>query len=165
MGRCKADVSEKQRFWQKVRKSGNDECWEWTAARCRFGYGRFTVDGRDVAAHRYSWESYNGKIPDGLLVLHHCDNPGCVNPNHLFLGTQQDNVDDMMAKGRGFFPGPKDKTNIGRHLRKLSVEQVKQIKKLSAHGFSQSMLGRMFGVTSANISSIQRGITWKRVVV
>jgi hypothetical protein len=90
-----------QRFWARVRKS--DGCWEWTGAcfKCG-GYGQFTIEhGQQVRAHRHSWELHNGPIPKGLWVLHRCDNPKCVRPDHLFLGTCTDNARDMMAKGRG----------------------------------------------------------------
>lgn len=98
------------RFWRKVDKSG--ECWIWTGARAPppWDYGKFRLDGRAVDAHRVSWEFSYGPIPDGLWVLHRCDVPGCVRPEHLFLGTAQDNSRDMMRKGRGagqFVPGPR----------------------------------------------------------
>lgn len=87
------------RFWMRVDKSG--ECWTWTAARGDHGYGSFTDDdGRSVSAHRFSHQLHYGPIPKGLVVCHKCDNPPCVRPDHLFLGTQADNVRDMQAKGR-----------------------------------------------------------------
>lgn len=92
------------RFWPRVDTSGGpDACWEWTRGRDPHGYGRFATPNSDLA-HRASWELHNGPIPAGLNVLHHCDNPPCVNPRHLFLGTQKDNVDDMVAKGRARKP-------------------------------------------------------------
>lgn len=92
-----------EKFWPKVEKAEPDGCWEWKANRDRGGYGRMTVAGtpRKIdSAHRVAWQLTNGPIPDGLWVLHRCDNRGCVNPAHLFLGTRTDNVRDMMAKGR-----------------------------------------------------------------
>lgn len=92
------------RFWAQVdMRSGIWECWEWTGARLPRGYG-FAWDnavGANRLAHRLAWELTNGPIPDDLWVLHRCDNPPCVRPDHLFLGTAADNAHDMMAKGRG----------------------------------------------------------------
>lgn len=88
-----------ERFWQKVKKS--DSCWEWQGANVPKGYGIIGKDGRNQYAHRVSWELHTGVIPKGLLVCHHCDNPKCVRPDHLFVGTHQDNLRDMSRKGRG----------------------------------------------------------------
>lgn len=88
-----------QRFWKKVDKT--DTCWEWIGAIAGRRYGCFWDGRRLVYAHRVAYEIAYGPIPDGLDVLHHCDNPRCVRHDHLFLGTHQDNMDDMMIKGRG----------------------------------------------------------------
>lgn len=96
MRMSEADIA---RFWSKVRKS--DECWIWIAGRYfPAGYGQFFLDGRDMRAHRTSWTIVHGPIPDGLWVLHKCDNPPCVRPDHLFLGTRSDNMRDCVSKGR-----------------------------------------------------------------
>ena len=89
-----------QRFWQRVNKEAEDGHWVWTGAKRGFGYGQLFVNGKNQSAHRLSWELHNGPIPEGLWVLHKCDYPPCVNPEHLFLGTPQDNALDKCKKGR-----------------------------------------------------------------
>jgi hypothetical protein len=86
------------RFWSRVDKT--DGCWLWTGWTSRFGYGRIKRDNRECLTHRVSWELTNGPIPDGMCVLHRCDVPACVRPDHLFLGTKTDNAADRTAKGR-----------------------------------------------------------------
>ncbi len=96
-------MAAEMRFWRHVTKGPS--CWEWHGAGSRgvHPYGTFGVQGATVRAHRFSWELHAGKIPEGIYVLHRCDNPRCIRPDHLFLGTQADNVADMIAKGRASF--------------------------------------------------------------
>ncbi len=86
------------RFWSKVNKT--DNCWNWLACKTKDGYGRIFIKDKVLLAHRVSWAIHDGQIPKGLQVLHRCDNPSCVNPAHLFLGTVSDNMRDSVAKGR-----------------------------------------------------------------
>ena len=93
---------------------GPDDCWEWLAYKNEGGYGYFRSNKKHTRAHRYAYEHYKNNdqpIPNNLCVCHHCDNPGCVNPNHLFLGTYKDNAQDKSRKGRGFNPKPKKHTD------------------------------------------------------
>lgn len=120
-----------ERFWAKVDKSTKNGCWEWTACTTQKGYGTFyalNADGKEtnIRAHRFSYELVYGKIPDGLMVCHKCDNPKCVNPNHLFLGTGKENMEDAKRKGRHYTPEVKKRWSLaklgkpsrlkGRHL-------------------------------------------------
>lgn len=135
------------RFWAKVDKSG--ECWEWTGAKNRAGYGMLkagAANGSNTIAHRYSWTLVNGEIPDGLKILHKCDNPGCVRPSHLFLGTQKDNVHDMIAKGRD--TAIKEQKGEKHPRAKLTNSQVDEIRS------SDKTLGELAKIYSLNKSYV-----------
>lgn len=102
-----------ERFWNKVNKT--EACWEWTAAIDPGGYGAFKVDGKKVNSHRFSWNLHFGSLPEGMLVCHTCDNRLCVRPDHLFLGSHQENHDDMVNKGRRFNKSKQEYCHLG-HL-------------------------------------------------
>jgi hypothetical protein len=145
-------MTEKQiaRFWAKVNVLGPDDCWEWQAYLNR-GYGTFTIENINFNAHRIAYELTYGPIPEGLLCCHSCDNRACVNPKHLFLGTYQDNMDDMAFKGR--------------NKRKLSEKQVHDIRRLYAleDHMTQRELGKLFKVTHVTILKIVNRIKWKHI--
>ncbi len=132
------------RFWDKVEIIPN-KCWKWLAYKDPNGYGRIAKmgSGPTIPAHRASWIIHNGKIKNGLFVLHKCDNPPCTNPRHLFLGTQQDNLNDMRKKGR-------EKTNG----KKLNAEIAKRIRRMKNSGKSQEKIGKIFGICQASVSKI-----------
>ena len=150
------------RFWSRVDKSG--DCWIWTAARTFGGYGVIRdvgKDGKIIRAHRLSWELHNGPIPAGIEVCHRCDNPPCVNPAHLFLGTHQDNVTDTVTKGRASGGGARGESH-GRA--KLTDAQVLAIRAAHAAGAaSQRQLAREYGVDRRAIHFIVTRQHWTHI--
>ncbi|MCL4296410.1 MAG: HNH endonuclease [Anaerolineae bacterium] len=114
-----------ERFWSKVEKT--EDCWIWTGAKSKHGYGRFKVERRLVLPHRFAYEVTYGSIPDGYLICHRCDNPSCVRPDHLFLGTYKDNAVDAYLKGRMGFP---ELRGSQRGSSKLTENDVKEIRDL-----------------------------------
>jgi hypothetical protein len=155
-------MDRKERFLAKVSQSSG--CWMWTAGRFERGYGAFQWQkGKVVKAHRAAWTLFKGEIPEGLFVCHKCDEPLCVNPEHLFLGTARDNSQDMIAKGRGKYPGPTSPPKGTQHHKaKLTEAEVLQIR---AIGYSARMIdtANAFGISEANVSSIVRKETWKHL--
>lgn len=162
-------IPPKERILSKVDKCRESGCWNWTGALKGSDplkrYGNLTVgsrtDGsrRNVAAHRYAYEVFVGPIPDGLYVLHKCDNPSCVNPCHLFLGTRQDNVDDRESKGRN---NPPRGVRAGRA--KLDRESVTQMRRLYLYeGWGIRRLGRRFGVHHTTVYDAVMGTNWSHV--
>ena len=148
------------RFWAKVEKRGPDDCWEWTGCKA-FGYGQFRLNGKAARANRVVWQIVHGAIPAGLVVCHRCDNPSCVNPAHLFLGTHADNVADKMNKGR-YRNGVSLGENHGMHI--LSEKDVLEIRRLYRNGgYSYSDLGQRFRVSRMQIGRIVNGQAWSHL--
>ena len=147
------------RFWAKVNKTSVDGCWIWTGATCGpdRNYGNFRYLGKNIKAHRLSYEIAFGPFSSELLVCHKCDNGLCVNPSHLFIGTQKDNIDDMHKKGRAVHVGLKGE-NHPRH--KLTNADALEIRSLYAAGKSQYALADMFGVSRSTIANVVRDDTW-----
>ncbi len=144
------------RFWTKVKKAGKDKCWLWTAGMDENNYGMLRNGTKMERAHRVSWMLNKGLIPNNIHVLHNCDNPQCVNPNHLFLGTNLDNIADKVRKGRQSRKGH-GKKGIEAPNAKLTDEQVDYIRKYYipfSRTFGCRALGRKFGVCNQNISAI-----------
>lgn len=150
------------RFWSKVAKPlGWDGCWPWTGSKHREpgkGYGRFKIKSYvNARASRVAYALYYNRSPGALLVCHHCDNPECVNPTHLFLGTVQDNSDDMVRKGR---TAVRDQRGALNGASKLSEAQVSEVRRLIAAGHTNTAIAPRFGVTHQLISRIRRGRSW-----
>ena len=144
-----------QRFWRFVRKGKAAQCWPWKGSVRGAGYGRIKHNGKDRLAHRVSYEINRGPIPDGMLVCHHCDNPSCVNPKHLFVGTQKENLADRNAKGR-FHPVKGE-----QHGRSKLTED--QVKKIILDARPQREIAADFGIDRAMVSHIKRGHSWRHI--
>jgi Predicted DNA binding protein len=140
--------------------SVTDQCIEWIGARRMRGYGSFYDCGKQVLAHRFIWEMSTGKkIPHGKVVMHTCDNPPCVNPKHLKLGTHKENVEDCNRKGR------RKQVSCEKHgMAILTPEQVREIRKRYVpRKVTLEFLAKEFGVTMAAIHDIIRGRSWKNL--
>lgn len=135
------------RFESKFVKKGKDDCWEWDASISNNGYGRSSMKGYPSQAHRVAYILYIGEIPDGMCVLHKCDNRRCVNPSHLFLGTYKDNAVDCTNKGRS--PSAR-----------LTVSQVLTIRSSTE---SQIVLARRYGVSVITIYRIRKRISYSHL--
>lgn len=145
----------RDKFWKKVNKT--DTCWLWTS-QLRNGYGMFTINYKPLSAHRVSWELHNGPIPKGLLVCHKCDIPSCVNPEHLFLGTIQDNTNDRDSKGR--FKVLNGELNGSAILTEKDVLDIRSRERYN--GF-QTKLAEEYGVSNSTISAILHRRIWKHI--
>ena len=149
-----------ERFWAKVDKKGPGECWEWTASLNNKGYGMIGRSGRrgTVLAHRVSWELANGPIPEGMCVLHHCDVRSCVNPHHLFLGTNKDNTCDAITKGRWVYPP--HLYGEGNGFAKLTEQDVHEIRAMLARKVPQGVIAKKYKVHRSTIRLIEVGKNW-----
>lgn len=157
-----------ERFWSKVDKRGPSECWEWQAARCPRGYGRIGLGGRSdgvAISSRVAWMLSNGPIPDGLYVCHHCDNPPCCNPAHLYAGTPANNAQDCARRGRHARVTRPDRTARGSRngFSLLTESQVAEIRLRLAAGERVAPLSREFSVSYSTVSLIKHGKSWCHV--
>lgn len=152
------------RFFSKVNKTEN--CWEWTAGLTRDGYGKITEAGRSERAHRLSFVIHKGSIPSGMLVCHSCDNRKCVNPEHLFLGTIQDNNKDMCSKNRQAKGLSNGAATMPHRIRRgeangRSVLTVSEVEQIRATTGKHRDLAEIYGVSKTLIGNIKRGEAWK----
>lgn len=145
------------RLMMYIDKRGPDECWEWFGTVDRSGYGRIKIARKCKLSHRVMWEIENGEIPLGedgraLFVCHHCDNPPCCNPRHMFLGTAADNSHDMVSKGRS----QRNRRNGNAKLTESEVIEIRSNPQVSGRVWEAK-----FGITSGSVSKIKSGQTWK----
>lgn len=146
-------------FWARTQKKDFNDCWEWKGGKYTFGHGCLRVNGKMTGSHRFSYEIHKGKIPEGMFVCHKCDNPSCVNPEHLFLGTIQDNNRDRKNKGRTHcLKGEKNPAAI------LDRNDVIQIRDLISIKMSQKEIAKLYGVSQAMISEIKNKKSWSHIV-
>lgn len=155
-----------ERFWTKVDQSGGpDACWLWTSTRMTSGYGQIHHEQQMRLAHRVSWQIHNGAIPIGLFVCHKCDNPPCVNPSHLFLGSNSENMQDAGRKGRTTLQAhPELVWGSKNGSAKLHERDISVIRSRLRNGDSQIRIASDYGVNSKVIYKINRGIGWKHVL-
>ncbi len=149
----KLDATEITRFWSKVNKSG--DCWLWTAGTNDTGYGNFWIKCWPYKSHRIAYFIHHGVDPGDKCVCHTCDNPRCMNPAHLFLGTHKDNMADCVKKGRRL-----DNKGSKHSCSKLTDEDVKEILESNE---SNKMLAKRYGVNDRTISSLRHGVHWKHL--
>mgnify|MGYP000689840417 CR=1 FL=1 len=162
----KRHISPAERFDQQTIKA-DFGCWHWKGSMAHNGYGMIMIEGKHERAHRYAYERYRGKIPDGMLVLHKCDNSSCVNPDHLFLGTTQDNSDDKVAKGRqakgealAKAQGNYERCGENNGNSKLCPGDIVAIRGSEK---SQRAIAKMYGVSQATIFHIKTKKTWRHI--
>lgn len=142
------------------RSGGPDACWPWLALRNRKGYGYVRYEGQMAIASRVAWILCHGPIPNGVQVMHRCDNPPCCNPSHLALGTNKDNSDDMMRKGRHRLRPPFGEAHW---CAKLSLADVAAIREQRTRGVPISQVAAAFGVSESTVSEVANGKRWRHV--
>jgi len=150
----------RQRFdeaWMPITESG---CWIWSSLTDDSSYGRLRIDGNQISAHRFSYSEFVGEIPEGLCVCHKCDIPSCVNPDHLFLGTHQENIDDRVRKGRSHRGKVRGEANYNS---KLTEQDVISIRLDASNGVPRSVLQNKYKISQSGIRLIIIKETWSHI--
>lgn len=147
------------RFMDKVKICSENDCWLWTGATDNaFGYGKFRLNGKSINAHRASFILFNGEIPEGLFVCHKCDNPPCVNPEHLFVGTSEDNNKDRSNKGRT--------ARLDGYLSpsaKLNVPIVLKIREMYENNTTVAKISKLLNISYRTVWDVCNRISWRNV--
>lgn len=150
-----------ERFWAKVERSKG--CWLWKGAKGARGYGVFWRAPFQTSAHRVAWELTYGPIPDGHVVMHLCDNPPCVNPEHLRIGTHLENMADMRAKGRWYLGLPRHVRGERCHKAKLTPAQVLELRRRFKAGERPWTMAKELGMDGSTIDALVKGRSWKHL--
>ena len=148
----------RERFYEKMAMSDDESCWIWLANTTPKGYGLIRNNGAYLNAHRVSYELHVGPIPEGMYACHTCDNPGCVNPYHLFAGTARDNQRDCIDKGRN-----RPRRGEDNHYSKLTAEDVIVIRKMAKEGKRQQDIAQRFGIAKQTVSCIVCRRSWAHI--
>lgn len=161
-------LSRAERFWRHVDTDSDPRgCWLWRGHCNEFGYGLFSADGiagsKILRAHRVAWELLRGAIPVGLELCHHCDNPPCVNPDHLFIGTRSDNMRDMVAKGRHRSNLPHQWGEAHSQARLSDEDVIEMRRRYSFGGVTQRQLALAYGVSDNHVSAILTRRLWRHL--
>lgn len=149
------EVNVIENFLNKIQLDNKSGCWNWIASKNKNGYGYFGFKGKVQKSHRVSYQIYIGEIPLNFKILHRCDNTSCVSPFHLFVGTQKDNVDDMILKNRQY-----DKSGINGTNRKLSEAQIRYIRIYK--NITTTEIGKLFNISVGYVSKIRNNLHWKK---
>ena|SRR3990167_2897409 len=156
------------KFWSLVQQRGPDDCWEWQGNRGRHGYGRLTFNYKPLWAHRLAYEFEHGALPENKVICHKCDNPPCVNPKHLFAGSQTDNVLDVWSKGRGVNPPlHKGETHHKAKITAADAQEIKAAYDAAPIVGNRKKFGvlkafeRRFGLSKRQVQQIAYGKSWK----
>ena len=160
IGGIKNHAAPEERFWRFVNKNTNNQCWEWIGKKTG-NYGGFSIGAKklgSVLAHRFSWTMHNNKeIPKGMVIMHLCDNPLCVNPDHLSVGTYMENTHDMLKKGRHTYIAHTGEKNGKSVLNEKIVREIRQ------SDMNHAELGRFYNVSTSCIRGVRSGRTWSHV--